>query len=478
MLHDWPVIAPYVILALAGGLLFCLGAFWRGVPRELLWWLALGAAAAAGLSSLGGPLRGAYLGFLDVGLYGRMLVALCALITLITLLMLRSYAGARNFGGDELYGLVLMAALGMMLTATALNWLLLFLGLQLLSICLYVLIAVRRGSDESMEAGLKYFCLGAAAGAAVIFGIAMIYAAGGSLSMRASLHTAMAQGHGSLALLGLGLLLCGLAFKISLTPLHVWTPDVFQGAPAPITAFLAAGSKSAAAAVLIRICADLPEGLLPYWTPVLWMLAALTMLAANLSALREVRVKRLLAYSSAAQMGYLLMALLAARHGGLSAALFFLVVYSLMDLGVFGLLGMLSARSTDPDHIGALRGLATRNPWLSAFLALCLFSLAGLPPTAGFMGKFFLFRSLISAGHYGLGFLAALAAAAAFYYYFKLIVAMYMEEADREGARPAPWFSSFDRLALGLIAVGLMILGLFPSWLLNLSSSAVGALGM
>jgi NADH-quinone oxidoreductase subunit N len=264
MLHNWPVIAPYAILALSGGLIFCLGAFWRRLPEGLLWWIALAASAAAGLCALGGPQKGVYLGLLDAGLYGRGFVLLITLVTLLTLLLLRSYARARSFAGDELYGLVLLAALGMILTAAAVNWLALFLGLQLLSVCLYILTAIRRDSERSLEAGLKYFCLGAAAGAAMLFGTAMLYAAGGSLDIQAGLKAAMAHKHGALALLGLGLLLCGLAFKISLTPLHVWTPDVFQGAPAPITAFLAAGSKTAAAAVLIRLCAVIPRELWPY----------------------------------------------------------------------------------------------------------------------------------------------------------------------------------------------------------------------
>ncbi len=479
MLAHWPVIAPHAILALAGGLIFCLGAFWRGRPAGLLWWLALAAAAAAGLAALGGPAQGVYGGLLDVGCYGRLLTGLVALLSILTLLLLRAYAPARGLPGEVLYGLLLLAALGMVLTAGAVHWLVFFLGLELLSVCLYVLIAVRRDADASLEAGLKYFVLGAVAGALVIFGIAMLYAAGGSLRIGPGLAAAIGGGHGALALLGLGLVLTGLAFKLSLAPLHVWTPDVYQGAPAPITAFLAAGSKTAVAAVLIRLCADLQGALWAYWLPALWLLVALTLLAANISALREQRVKRLLAYSSAAQMGYLVMALVGAAQGGLSAALFFLVVYALMDLGVFGLLAVLSPGGGDLDQVRDLRGLARRHPWQAAMLALCLLSLAGLPPTGGFVGKLLLFTAVLRAGHPALAVLAAAAAAAAFYYYFKVAAAMYLKDpaggAVRPGADQAARAAGI--LALAAIAVMLLALGLFPAWLHGLASAAVATLG-
>jgi len=478
MQADWPILTPYAILALAGGLVFCLGGFWRDRPAGFLWWLALAAAVASGLAALNGPARGEYLGLLDAGLYGRLFVCLIALLTVLTLLLLRTYASARDLGGEVLYGLVLLAALGMMLAAAAVNWLVFFLGLQMLSVCLYVLISVRREADSSLEAGLKYFCLGATAGAVVVFGIAMLYAAGGELAIGPGLAKAMHSGHGGLALLGLGLVLVGLAFKISLAPLHVWTPDVFQGAPAPISGFLAAGSKTAAAALLIRLCAVLPADLWSHWMPALWMLAALTMVVANVSALREDRAKRLLAFSSAAQMGYLVMALVGARHGGLGAALFFLAVYALMDLGVFGLLGVLSPLRTDLDRLRDMRGLARAFPWRAGLMVLFLLSLAGLPPTGGFVGKIMLFTAAISSGHAVLAVLGAVSAAAAFYYYFKLAATLYMEAPGEDSpltaipARPSP----AGGLALGVIAAALLELGLFPNWLHSLATAALGSL--
>ncbi|MCB2227939.1 MAG: NADH-quinone oxidoreductase subunit N [Desulfarculaceae bacterium] len=475
MLDGWPVIAPLAILALGGGLIFCLGAFWAGRPSGLLWWLAVLASLAAGLFALSGPATGVYQGLLDVGLYGRLFTGLLALVCLLALLLVRRYALARGFAGEELYGLMLLAALGMALTAGAMHWLAFFLGLEMLSICLYILLAMRKGADQSMEAGLKYFILGAVASSLVVFGIALIYAAGGSLLMGPSL-TPAGQAPGGLTLLGLGLVLTGLAFKLSLAPLHVWAPDVYEGAPAPITAFLAAGSKAAVMAALIRLCALLPNGLWPYWVLALWGLAALTMLAANLSALREEKAKRLLAYSSAAQMGYLVMALVGARSGGLSAALFFLVAYALMDLGVFGMLGVLSPVRRDLGRLGELAGLARRHPWRAGFLVLCVLSLAGMPPTGGFVGKLFLFTAAIKAGYLGLALLGALGAAAAFYYYFKVVAAMYLQEPP-PGAEEPPTAGPAEVLALGIIAAGLLWLGIFPGWLHGLARAAVATLG-
>jgi NADH-quinone oxidoreductase subunit N len=479
MLEGWPVIAPHAILALCGGLIFCLGAFWQRRPCGLLWWLALAATLAAGLAALGGPVSATYQGMLDVGLYGRLFTGLISLVCLLALLFLRRYAALRGFAGEELYGLMLLAGLGMALTAGAAHWLIFFLGLELFSICLYILLAMRKQSGESTEAGLKYFILGAVASALVVFGIALIYAAGGSMLIGPSLAAAGGTGHGALTLLGLGLVLTGLAFKLSLAPLHVWTPDVYQGTPAPITAFLAAGSKAAVMAALVRLCAFMPGNLWTYWVLALWGLAALTMLATNLSALREERVKRLLAYSSAAQMGYLLMALVGARYGGLVSALFFLCAYALMDLGVFGLVTVLSPRDGDLNRLEELRGLSRRHPWLAACLALCLLSLAGMPPTGGFVGKLFLFTSVLKAGYPVLALLGALAAAMAFYYYFKLVALMYMGQPSGgpAPAEPRQAAGAAEALALAAIAAALLWLAVFPAWLHGLAGAAVATLG-
>ncbi|MCB2190628.1 MAG: NADH-quinone oxidoreductase subunit N [Deltaproteobacteria bacterium] len=479
MFEGWPVIAPHAILALCGGLIFCLGAFWQGRPHGLLWWLALASALSAGHCALGGPHTGTYQNMLDVGVYGRVFIGLIALVCALALLLLRRYARERNFAGEELYGLMLLAALGMALTAGAVHWLIFFLGLELFSICLYILLAMRKQAGESLEAGLKYFILGAVASSLVIFGIALIYAGSGEMLIASSLTAATTQGQGSLILLGLGLVLTGLAFKLSLAPLHVWTPDVYQGAPAPLTAFLAAGSKTAVMAVLVRLCAQLPEGLWTYWVLLLWGLAGLTMLTANLSALRESRVKRLLAYSSAAQMGYLVMALVGSHYGGLSAALFFLSVYALMDMGVFGLVGVLSPLRNDLNRLEELRGLARRHPWLAGFLVLCLFSLAGMPPTGGFVGKLLLFTAVLKAGYPVLALLGALAAAIAFYYYFKVVAAMYLQELPGGPApsRQTSTVGKAEALALAVIAAALLWLGVFPAWLHDLARAAVAALG-
>ena len=264
---DWPGLLPVVILAGGGTLIFCAGAFWRRLPEGVLFALALLSAAAAGAAALWiTPANPTSEGMLDLGGYARFFTCLFMLITLLTCLFLRQYARARGFAGDELYGLVLFAALGMVLVAGALNWVIFFLGFQLISLSLYVLIAVRKGEAASNEAGLKYFIMSAVASAFLTFGIALLYAVSGTLQVAGSLAALAHPEDLPVVLLALALILVGIGFKTSLVPFHLWTPDVYQGAPAPVTAFLSTGSKVALFAALLRfslLAADTGVGLLP-----------------------------------------------------------------------------------------------------------------------------------------------------------------------------------------------------------------------
>jgi NADH-quinone oxidoreductase subunit N len=276
-------------------------------------------------------------------------------------------------------------------------------------------------------------------------------------------------------LLGLSLILTGIGFKVSMVPFHLWTPDVYQGAPAPVTAFLAAGSKVALFAALLRFAYHYSGN--TAWSDyvfVFWTLALLTMVVGNITALAQSQVKRLLAYSSIAQMGYLFMTLLAVKQGGVLAIIFYLTVYALMDLGAFGTLATLSEEGEDLDALEDFRGLAYHHPWRSALLTVCLVSLAGLPPTAGFMGKFILFRAVLQANFVILALIGIATVIVSIYFYFRIIVALFMQPMERKIAAPDLDLSS--RIAGIAVLVLIIWLGLFPSALLSIITRIISSL--
>jgi NADH-quinone oxidoreductase subunit N len=367
--------------------------------------------------------------------------------------------------------------MGMILVATSLHWLIFFLGLETLSLSLYVLIAIRKPQPVSNEAGLKYFIMGVVASAFLTFGIAMIYAVTGQMDILQSLSSSAQPISTPAMLLGLSLILIGIGFKISMVPFHLWTPDVYQGAPAPVTAFLATGSKVALFSVLLRLVYYYSgSGLWSHTVIVFWILAFLTMAVGNITALAQVRVKRLLAYSSIGQMGYLLMTLLAVRGEGIPAMMFYLSVYALMDLGAFGTLATLSAEEEDLDHLDDFKGLAYIHPWRCTLLTVCLVSLTGLPPTAGFIGKFILFRAVLQARFAVLAGLGMVTVIVSIFFYFKVIVALFMQPMERKS--PTPDLDLPARIAGSVVFILILWLGLLPSSLLSLVTRIASSISL
>ena len=469
----WLDILPLIILAAGGLLIFAAGAFLPRRPPWLLFGLSFLTALGGGLAAiLVAPGSADFFGMVDLGTYSRFFTILLLTVTLLTLLFLHRYSQVRGFAGDELFALIIYAALGMVLIAAAEHWLIFFLGLELLSISLYVLIAIRRDESIAQEAGLKYFILGAVASAFLTFGIALLYAVTGTLGIKASLAGLAQAAPLPVGFLALGLIFVGIGFKTSLVPFHLWTPDVYEGAPAPVTAFLSTGSKVALFAALLRFALNLAE---PAWEiawPALWILAVLTMVVGNITAIYQTRIKRLLAYSSVAQMGYLLMALVAVKQGSLPALLFYLAVYALMDLGAFGMLGTLSEPQADLDELADFQGLGYSHPWRSAIFGVCLISLAGLPPTAGFLGKIFLFWAVIQANFIILAVIGISTVVISIYFYFKVLVSLYMRPASRELLIPPADFAV--RLAGGTILILIVWLGVNPSPLLSVIEQISG----
>jgi NADH-quinone oxidoreductase subunit N len=473
---DWIGLAPVLILAGGGTLIFLVGAFWRGRPQGLLFALALLTALAAGIVALLFPSANpSFEGLVDLRDYSRYFSILLMFITLITLLFVRQYSRARGFSGDELYALLIFSVLGMVLVATGIDWVIFFLGLELLSLSLYVLIGIKKGEPYGNEAALKYFITGAVSSAFLTFGLGLLYAMTGTLHIAKSLAAAQTYpDHLAVIILALALVLTGIGFKISLVPFHLWTPDVFQGAPAPITAFLSTGAKVALFAALSRFVLLAAPSVWDYAWPMLWTLAFLTMAVGNLTALYQTKAKRLLAYSSIAQIGYLFMTLLAVRDAGLPAVMFYLAVYAVMDLGAFGIIGTFSAGDTDLDEISDYQGLGYSHPWRAAILATCLISLAGLPPTAGFMGKLVLFRAVLRADFIILAVLGILTVVISIYYYVNFVVHLYMHERG-EGTR-IPRSDVVIGLACGVILAAILWLGIIPESLLQAVSAIAAAL--
>jgi NADH-quinone oxidoreductase subunit N len=450
-------------LALAAGGLAVLGAamVFRRPPQGLLPALAAAFALIPGLWAF----------WPDIPASGmtRFFAGLLCGVTLATIGQLARYADRRGFGGDALYGLLLWSALGMLLLAEATNWIMLLLGLELASLCLYALVAARLDDGLGAEAALKYFLPGAMALATLVFGISLMYAGSGSLDITESLAAG-----GPIVAAGLALALIGIGFKLSLAPVHLWTPDVYQGAPAPIAAFLSTGSKAAAAAALLHLVADASPEAMEILVPALLAIAGLTMAAGNIGALCQKSVKRLLAFSSIAQMGYVAMAALAVADGGGEAALFYLGAYALMDLGAFGAVGTLSGERADRDAIESYRGLGYVHPWRAGVLTICLLSLAGLPPTAGFIGKFLVFGAALRAGYTTLAVFGILMAVIGVFYALRVVATLYMRETvEAYPAVPTPAGPAAG-LTLWAVAAGILVLGLFPGPLIAAITRLVG----
>ena len=392
-------------------------------------------------------------------------VGLNTLILLGTALaLLISFDAVENsLGGYEYYPLMLLSAAGGTVMAAAGDLITLLLGLEILSLAVYVLSAWRSDSRDSEEAGMKYFLLGAFASAFLIYGIALMYGATGHFTYAEIVLALQANGfsQGALATLGGAFILGGLAFKAAFVPFHQWSPDVYTGAPTPVTAFMSVVVKAAAFAALLRIFATVYPSLNGSLLQALAILVALTLVVGNLVALVQTSLKRLLAYSAVAHAGYLGLALLAADRSGAQAVIWYLTAYTFMNVGAFAVLSLLTDRSDRGDDLERLAGLGKTRPYLAFALALFLLSLAGIPPLAGFVGKILVFQAALQAGYFSLAVIAILTSIVAAYYYVRVIASMYFRDAEYSdvGTR-----STFTGIAIAVAALGTVLLGFFPGW--------------
>jgi len=454
---DIYAIMPLIILT-AGCVLCLLAGAVR--PGFYLYWAAMAVAGAALLWGVCVPAEAAMPG-LAITRLSRACSAFLYATGIVALLLASGYNHRRGIEGEEYPATLLFALVGMGATCSATNLLMLFLGLEAFTFAFYILVAVERGSGRGGEAGLKYLLNGTLSAAVLGMGMALAYAGCGTLKL-AELASA-ASAPDPLLLAGFGLILLGLAFKLSLVPAHLWTPDVYQGAPAPVTALLSTASKGAATVALLLLFP-----LLHAWQgghDLLWVLALLSMLAGNLAALLQTSIKRMLAWSSIGQMGYVALAFVAYPAGGDRAALFYVVAYAAAGLAAFGAVAVLSDAS-DRDDIDGYRGLGYRSPLAGAALALAMFSLAGIPPTAGFMAKFAVFSAALRAGEIPLALAGMASALVAVFFYLRIVVVLYMKKpAELTGLRP-PGLA--EMLALIISGVAILLLGVHPQPLLEL----------
>ena len=384
-----------------------------------------------------------------------------------------NYLKRENLDAGEFCALILFATAGMGVMAGAHELLTAFVGLEMSSIASYVLASYRRDEPRSNEAAMKYFLLGSFATAFFLYGIALSFGATGSTHLDLMTPLANDSSH-TLLKIGLGLIFIGLAFKVAAAPFQMWTPDVYEGAPAPVTALLSTGPKAAAFALAMRILASI-DGAAPVWFWALWVAAALSMFAGNLSAMVQTSLKRMLAYSSIAHAGYILVALTAAAasdhmEAGIAAALFYLVSYALVKLGAFLIVAHLGGEGERHVNIEDFTGLGRRQPAMAACLSVFLLSLLGLPVTAGFLGKFYIFNAALESNLVWLAILLALNSVIGAYYYLRVIVAMYMREPEIEiAAQPVPWTLA---LVLWIAVAGTIYAGLFPARIIGYATRA------
>lgn len=468
--------APEMLLAVAGTLVMVLEPLTSTENKGRLAWLALiSLLAAVGLTSLGaadpGPAFSNMLLIDDFGTFFRFLVLG---VGVMTILISKHYLKSSGHESGEYYALLLFSVVGQCLMATANELIMLFIGLEVSSISSYVLAGYLRDDKRNNESALKYFLLGSFATAFLLYGIAWIYGITGTTDLtqiRAALLDPATRPNSILTAAASAFLFVGLAFKVSAAPFQMWTPDVYQGAPAPVTAFFSAGPKAAAFAMFLRIVMTGFAPLNKEWEPLLWISALATMMIGNFSALRQANVKRLLAYSSIAHAGYVMVALTAHTGTGAAAAMFYLAAYCIMNIGAFAIITHVAGKGERYVEINDLSGLGQRQPLMAGLLTVFLLSLTGIPLTAGFFGKFYIFKAAIDANLVWLAILGLLNSAVAAYYYLRLIVVMYMQPAPEGGSElPAP-ASGVLIAAIGA-AAATFVLGLFPSSVLDFAGRA------
>lgn len=389
-------------------------------------------------------------------------------ISVLVLLYSTAYLKARQLMQGEFYVLAVFATLGMLIMVSAYHFLTLYLGLELLSLCLYAMVAMQRDSAIATEAAMKYFILGAIASGMLLYGMSIIYGITGSLGL-GDVAAAIANSSGNETILSFGLvfLIIGIGFKFGAVPFHMWLPDVYHGAPTAITLFIAAAPKIAAFAMLIRLLVDGLIDLHDHWQDMLIMLAVLSMIVGNIVAIAQTNLKRMLAYSTISHVGFLLLGVLSGTEEGFAASMFYTLIYTLMTLGTFGMILLLSRQGYEADNIDDFKGLSDKQPWFALMMMILMFSMAGIPPLAGFFAKLTVIKAVVDADLLSVALVAVITSVIGAFYYLRVIKVMYFDKPVVEHAVTA---SSTVQIILSANVLMVLGLGLFPGVLMKICS--------
>jgi NADH-quinone oxidoreductase subunit N len=468
-------IGPWLTLTVTAILILVLDALSAKGRKVNFSYLALAGLAVAAVQAIGlwGKTGTDFARMVFLDNFSNFFYLIFILGAALTVLISRSYLEDYGKNLGEYYALVLFATVGMMLMASGAHLIMIFLGIEVMSIAVYVLAGLFREDLRSNEAALKYLILGSFSSAFLLFGMAMLYGAAGGTLFLSDLagRLAAAGSMQPLTLLAIGLLIVGFGFKVASAPFHMWTPDVYEGAPTSVTAFMAVAVKAAAFAAFARVFFLAFPALKVDWNMLLWVLAVATMTIGNVVAIAQTNIKRMLAYSSIAHAGYLLVALVAANQLGAMSLLYYLLAYTLMNLGAFGVVILVGRKKDSYLNIYDYAGLGAQHPVLAASMALFMFALAGMPPTAGFVGKFYIFSAAIQAGYIWLAILGVMNSLVSVYYYLRITVLMYMKPAEADLGPVA--FSPAQTAVVAVTAAGVLLIGIFPGCLYNLAMNAV-----
>ncbi len=475
--NDLLIMLPELYLAAATCVLLLIDVFLPAGRRNVTHYLAIGIAVVGIWLVVANGMAGELTAFGGMYVSDGMATLLKSFILLAVVLVMvyaRPYLAQRGLHVGEFYVLTLFAGLGAMILASAGSLVTVYLGLALLALCSYTLVALNRESPLSSEAAMKYFVLSALASGLLLYGMSMIYGATGSLDLVTIAAVIPQAAHSNLLLFGLIFMLVGITFELGIAPFHMWLPDVYEGAPTAVTNFIGSVSKLAAFGLAIRLLEYGMQPMLEHWQLILAILAALSLIIGNVVAVVQTNLKRMLAYSTIAHMGFVVLGLIQGDTFGYGTALFYVICYALMSTAAFGVMLALARSGFEAENIADFKGLNKRAPWFAGLMAMAMFSLAGIPPLWGFWAKLLVLQATIDAGFLWLAILAVITAIIGLFYYLRVVWVMYFEEPE-EGSELAPVEDMPFRVVLSLNGLALLAMGLYWGPFLGWCQQAFGA---